>query len=61
MDIIILATWAIWISRNNLIFQQIQPSFQNWKVIYYMELNLLKYRMKKKYSVLFQAWLDALM
>ena len=34
MEIIILASWAIWISRNNLIFQDIQPSIQGWKVMF---------------------------
>lgn len=31
MEILILATWAVWITRNNLIFQQIQPHSRNGK------------------------------
>jgi hypothetical protein len=44
MEIIIIASWAIWISRNNLIFQQIQPSFQRWKEIYLLELSRFRLR-----------------
>ena len=60
MEIIILASWGIWISRNNLIFQAIQPSIQRWKVIFLDELNLLRYRVKKSYAGAFCTWLDNL-
>ena len=60
MEIIILASWAIWISRNNLIFQAIQPSVQRWKAIFLEELNLLKFRIKKSYARAFCTWLDNL-
>ena len=53
MEIIILGSWAIWISRNNKIFENINPSFQGWKFIFKEELKLLKYRIKKKYEVQF--------
>uniref|UniRef100_A0A453S5W3 Uncharacterized protein n=1 Tax=Aegilops tauschii subsp. strangulata TaxID=200361 RepID=A0A453S5W3_AEGTS len=61
MEIIILGSWAIWISRNNKIFENITPSFRGWKFIFIEELELLKYRMKKKYEVQFSAWLDSLL
>lgn len=61
MEIVILAAWAIWITRNNLIFQQIQPSFQKWKDTYFGELNWLRFRIKRKYAPLFNAWLDGLL
>lgn len=61
MDIIILAAWAIWISRNNLTFQQVNPSFQNWKRIYLEELNWLGHRIKKKHATQFNSRLDGLL
>ena len=63
MDIIIPASWAIYITTNNLIIHQIPPpSFQRWKDNYLMELNLLKFRMKrKKYPTLYQSWLDSVL
>jgi hypothetical protein len=60
MEITILASWAIWVSRNNLIFQAIQPSTQRWKDIYLEELNLLKFRIKKSYARAYFSWLDNL-
>ena len=59
MEIIILGSWAIWISRNDKIFENITPSFDGWKHIFFQELKLLKYRIKKKYEAQFSAWLDA--
>lgn len=58
MEITILATWAIWITRNNFIFQQITPSFQRWKDTFHLELKLLRFRMKNKNAPLYNAWLD---
>ena len=61
MEIIILGAWAIWITRNNKISENITPSFQGWKFIFMEELKLLKYMMKKKYELQFTAWLEALL
>ena len=60
MEIIILASWAIWFSRNYLIFQAIQPSLQGWKATFLEELNLLRFRIKKSYARAFDLWLDNL-
>ena len=60
MEIIILGSWAIWISRNNKIFENIQPSFQGWKHIYFEELKLLSHRIKAKYAAEFNIWLTSL-
>lgn len=40
MEVLILATWAIWITRNNFISQQIHPSFQRWKDTFFWSLIL---------------------
>ena len=61
MEIIILGAWAIWITRNNKIFEHIDPTFLGWKFIFKEELKLLKHRMKKKFDRQFSAWLDSLM
>ena len=60
MEIVILASWAIWISRNNMIFQAIQPSIQRWKAIFMEELSLLRFRIKKSYAGAYCFWLDNL-
>uniref|UniRef100_A0A453HKQ5 Uncharacterized protein n=1 Tax=Aegilops tauschii subsp. strangulata TaxID=200361 RepID=A0A453HKQ5_AEGTS len=61
MEIIILGSWAIWITRNNKIFENIAPSFQGWKFIFKEELKLLKHRMKQKFDRQFSVWLDSLL
>ena len=61
MEFIILGSWAIWISRNNKIFDNISPSFQGWKHIFTEELKLLTFRIKKKYELQFSAWLDSML
>ena len=60
MEIIILGSWAIWITRNNKVFENITPSFQGWKNIFFEELKRLSYRMKQKHVDAFRAWLEAL-
>jgi hypothetical protein len=57
MDIIIVATWSLWIVRNNNIFNNIRPSFSSWKAIYLQELRLISFRMKKKHVESFKEWL----
>lgn len=37
MEIIILFCWAIWMSRNNLIFRQVPPSVQSCRLIFKSE------------------------
>ena len=56
MEIIILAAWGIWMVRNNKIFKNIRPSFQEWKVIFFNELKNLNCRIRAKYAHQFQAW-----
>jgi hypothetical protein len=58
IEIIILASWSIWIIRNNKIFENTRPTFSIWKAIYYQELKLVVYRIKKKYESDFKAWIQ---
>jgi hypothetical protein len=59
MEIIILAAWGIWISRNNKMFHNQTPSFASWKAIFIQEAKLLTYRMKKKHENSFKEWLQS--
>jgi hypothetical protein len=59
MDIIIVATWSLWIVRNNKIFHNRSPSFSSWKAIYLQELRLISFRMKKKHADTFREWLKS--
>jgi hypothetical protein len=58
MDIIILASWSIWIVRNNKVFNNQRPSFNNWKAIFHEELRLLKFRIKNRHKEQFFSWLE---
>jgi hypothetical protein len=58
MEIIIIAAWGIWISRNNKIFNNHSPSFTSWKVIFIQEAKLLTFRIKKKHADTFKEWLQ---
>jgi hypothetical protein len=57
MEIIILASWTLWMSINNKIFRNQRPSFQGWNAIYLEELKMLAFRMKKKHKTCFDTWL----
>jgi hypothetical protein len=58
MEIIILASWSIWIVRNNNVFNNQRPRFACWKAIYNEELRLLKDKIKNKYRDQFNSWLE---
>ena len=46
IEIIILGSWAIWMSRNNKIFRQIDASFHSGKVLFLSEMDALLLRAK---------------
>jgi hypothetical protein len=56
MEIIILASWSIWIVRNNKIFRNEIARWSSWKAIFNQEIHMLTYRMKKKVSKEFKSW-----
>jgi hypothetical protein len=58
MEIIILASWSIWIVRNNKIFNNQRPRFTSWKANFHEELRMLKHRMKNKYREQYISWLE---
>jgi hypothetical protein len=58
MDIIVLATWSIWIVRNNKIFNNQRASFASWNAILHEELRMLGHRIKNNYKEHFFSWLE---
>jgi hypothetical protein len=60
LEIAILSSWSIRIIRNGKIFENRRPSFNSWKTIYYQELNLVGYRIKRKYEAELKAWIQEL-
>jgi hypothetical protein len=46
MEVIILASWSIWIPRNNFIFNDVQISFHRWKKEFRELFLLCKHRAK---------------
>lgn len=60
MEVIILTSWAIWMSRNNKIFKNVPPSVQSCRAIFKMELSSLLWRAKKKILPSLQEWLQRL-
>jgi hypothetical protein len=57
MEIIILMSWTIWRARNDFIFRQINPSFQQSKEHFSHELQMLLLRAKKSYSPRLNQWI----
>jgi len=60
MEIIILLSWAIWMTRNNKIFKQINASTQGCKALFMLEMDALLLRAKKNYSPRLQEWISGI-
>ena len=59
LEIIILCSWAIWLTRNDFIFKDKKPDLYSCQAIYKYELRWLKHRaIRKKYG-LYAAWVDS--
>lgn len=58
MEIIILMSWAIWMTRNNKIFRQINATIQGCKGLFLVEMDVLVLRTKKSYSPKLQEWIS---
>lgn len=59
MEIIILTCWAIWTTRNDHIFQHIQPSIYRCRKKLKEELKWIIYRVKRKEYSGFEAWIKS--
>jgi len=60
MDIIITFCWNIWMQRNDLIFQGIQPSPQCCMQLFKKDFALVTLRAKARYKDHMLEWLEAL-
>jgi hypothetical protein len=53
MNAIIIMSWAIWITRNDLIFNGIQPTILGCQRTFLKEISLVKHRVKLGLGLLF--------
>lgn len=60
MEAVILMCWAIWKTRNDLIFNGIQHRLESCRRTFWNELLLLQHRVKASQSVQFQSWIQSL-
>jgi hypothetical protein len=60
MEDTMIASWAIWIHRNNLIFNNVPISFARWKMELRELLLLCKFRAKPNLADDIDGWLASL-
>jgi hypothetical protein len=60
MEIIILLAWAIWVTRNDWIFNNIIPTVESCRRKFKEEFKLLLLRAKPSLVEAMSAWLDNL-
>jgi hypothetical protein len=60
MEVVILASWCIWIHRNNLIFNSVQLSLPRWKTEFKELFLPCKHRAKDSLGADMSAWLSSL-
>jgi len=58
MEIIILGCWVIWMTHNDFIFRQIDPSVQNCRAHFKKELALAVHRAKNSIVDILKEWID---
>ena len=58
MEIIILGCWGIWMTHNDFIFRQIDPSVQNCRAHFKKELALAVHRAKNSIVDILKEWID---
>ena len=50
MEKIVCAAWNIWKERNNFIFENQNPSFGRWKILFKKDIQLTLHRVKLKHK-----------
>ena len=58
MEIIILMSWSIWVTRNALIFDAVAPTVQSTIEIFKYNFAMVIHRAKRKYAPLMSIWLE---
>lgn len=61
LEIIILMCWAIWKTRNDLIFRHIGPNLERTKVFFKEELQWLSMRLKVEQQERLNQWVASLL
>ncbi|KAF8738636.1 hypothetical protein HU200_013947 [Digitaria exilis] len=59
MDIVILRFWSIWTTRNEWIFNQIDPTIDNCIRKFFRELKMVIHRAKAKHVQPLREWIQA--
>jgi hypothetical protein len=59
MSLVILICWTIWTTRNDLIFQEIQPSIVECRAYFRKELVLLMHRVRDKHKLVLEEWISS--
>ena len=59
LDIIILLCWAIWTSRNDVIFQNNRVSLSSTRAAFKKELTLLLHCVKSKHKACLEEWINS--
>ena len=59
-EVVFLAAWCIWTTRNDRIFRHIRPTFGAWKSKSVHEMTLHSHEMKAAVKPLLLQWIDAL-
>jgi hypothetical protein len=58
MEVVGTACWQIWLKRNALIFDNVQPSLTIWKADFKEDFTLLLHRVKEEDRPRYQSWID---
>lgn len=58
MDIIILMTWSIWTTRNNWMFENIDPQVQECKRKFLCEFSLVMFRTRQDMVNSMEVWMN---
>jgi hypothetical protein len=58
MEIIILMAWAIWVTRNDCVFNNINPTVESCRRKFKEEFKMLLLRAKPSLVEAMTAWLD---
>ena len=59
-EVVYLAAWSIWITRNDKIFRNIRPFFGGWKAKFLHDITLHSHRMKSSVKPILLQWINAL-
>ena len=59
-EVVYLAAWSIWTTRNDKIFRHIRPTFGGWKAKFIHDITLHSHRMKSTVKPMLLQWIKTL-